>query len=185
VPTRAHGSAGLTLVEAALLVCLLGVVLSVGVPAFVRGLRTSKTAEAPEELERMFRAVAAYYETPQPTQSGKRLGCLPDAAGPSPAQPSDEPVEVLFAAPETPGSDTWRALGYTPERSIRYRYSLRPAYSGCGLDAPDRRDSPAVTLRAEGDLDSDGVLSRFERKAVVRDGRLVLDPLLIVHERIE
>jgi hypothetical protein len=185
VPTRAHGSAGLTLVEAALLVCLLGVVLSVGVPAFVRGLRTSKTAEAPEELGRMFGAVAAYYETPQPTEAGKRLGCLPDAAGPAPEQPSVEPVEVRFAAPETPGAATWRALGYTPARAIRYRYSLRPGYSGCGLPAAGRRDALAITLRAEGDLDSDGVLSRFERKAVVRDGRLVLDPLLIVHERIE
>ena len=183
--TRSYPRSGLTLVEAAVLVCLLGVLLSVGVPAFVRGLRTSKTAEAPEELERMFAAVAAYYDTPQPTPSGQRLRCLPDPAGPTPRRPSPDPVEARFSAPEAPGSATWRALGYAPARAIRYSYSLLPAYPGCGLPPAQARNAVVLTLRAEGDLDGDGVFSRFERNAVVRDGQLVLEPVLSVHERVE
>jgi Tfp pilus assembly protein FimT len=94
VRRRSRSTSGLTLVEAVLLVSLLGVVLAVGVPAFVRGLRTSKAAEAPDELQRMFAAVAAYYEAPQPTPDGKRIHCVPEPAGPTPEQPSVEPVEV-------------------------------------------------------------------------------------------
>ena len=176
---------GLTLVEVALLLSLVGVVLSVGVPAFVRGLRTSKTAEAPEELARMFAAVQTYYGAAQPTPSGKRLRCLPEAAGPTPEHPSREPVDVQFGAPTTPGSATWRAIGYEPSRPIRYSYSLLPAEAGCGGALGHPRKPIVLTLRAEGDLDGDGVLSRFERNAVMRDGQLVLDPVLVVSERIE
>lgn len=175
----------MTLVEAALLLSLFGVVLAVGLPAFVRGLRTSKTAEAPHELERMFAAVAAYYEAPQATPSGTRMRCLPAPAGPTPAQPSSDPVEVDFAAPDAPGSATWRAIGYAPSGAIRFRYSLVPVEAGCGTHRPDTQGRSVVTLRAEGDLDGDGTLSRFERSASVRDGRLVLEPLLIVRDRIE
>jgi hypothetical protein len=178
-------AAGLALVEAALLLCLVGILLAVGAPAFVRGLRTSKTAEAPEELERMFAAVAAYYATPQPTPSGKRLGCLPVAAGPTPAEASMEPASVVFGAPETPGSATWRAIGYEPLGPVRFRYSLLPAVDGCGVQSKDARAQTVLTLRAEGDLDGDGVLSRFERNAGARDGELVLEPLLVAHDRIE
>jgi Tfp pilus assembly protein PilE len=182
---RSRSTRGLTLVEVALLLSLLGVVLAVGVPAFVRGLRTSKTAEAPDELQRMFASVAAYYGSAQPTAAGKRVHCLPEAAGPTPEQPSADPVEVQFTAPEAPGSATWRALGYTPAGAIRYRYSLLPEKPGCGVTPHDARDQTVLTLRAEGDLDADGVLSRFERTVTARDGELVLEPLLVVHERVE
>jgi hypothetical protein len=175
----------LTLVEAALLVSVLGVVLAAGIPAFVRGLRTSKTSEAPEELARMFAAVRAYYAAPQPTATGPRVHCLPDAAGPTPELPSPDPVEVAFDAPEEPGAATWHALNYTPEGAIRYRYSLLPVRAGCSATPADARDPVVLRLRAEGDLDGDGVMSRFERTAVVRDGELVLEPLLAIHERVE
>ena len=176
---------GLTLVEVVLLISLLGVVLAVGVPAFVRGLRTSKAAEAPDELQRMFATVAAYYGTPQPTPDGKRVHCLPDPAGPTPEKPSVDPVEVQFTAPEMPGAVTWRALGYSPAGPVRYRYSLLPSKPGCGLAPPNPRNPTLLTLRAEGDLDGDGVLSRFERSVALRDGDLVLEPLLVVQERVE
>jgi type II secretory pathway pseudopilin PulG len=175
----------LTLVEVVLLLSLLGVVLAVGIPAFVRGLRTSKPAEAPEELQRMFASVAAYYAAPQPTPAGKRVHCVPEPAGPTPAKPSPQPAEVHFTAPETPGAATWRALGYAPAGPIRYRYSLLSSQPGCGLAPTNPRDPVLLTLRAEGDLDGDGVLSRFERSVALRDGELVLEPLLVVHERVE
>jgi type IV pilus assembly protein PilA len=175
----------LTLIEVALLLSLLGVVLAVGVPAFVRGLRTSKTAEASDELQRMYAAVAAYYSSPQPTAAGVRLRCLPESAGPTPALPSPKPREVRFGAAETPGSASWRALGYEPQGPIRYRYSLLVARPGCGPHAADSRADPVVRLRAEGDLDADAALSRFELAASARDGALVLDPLLVVRDRVE
>lgn len=182
---RRHRSAGLTLVEAVLLVSLAGIVLAVGVPAFVRGLRTSKSAEAVHELGRIFDAVERYYATPQPTAVGTRIGCLPDAAGPTPAQPSKEPVSVEFGAATSPSAATWRAIGYEPASPLRYRYSLRPLRAGCGTVRGTADGQPLLWLRAEADLDGDGALSRFERTASEHDGTLVLDEPLIVHDRVE
>jgi type IV pilus assembly protein PilA len=184
VPRRSSHLRGLTLIEVTLLVSLLGIVLAVGIPAFVRGLRTSKTEEPPRELERMYRAIAAYYDTPQNTAAGQRTHCLPDPAGPTPDKPEREPKPVVFANAETSAA-TWRALGYEPAEPIRYRYSFLPLRAGCGVLPSDSRGEAVLTLRAEGDLDGDGVLSTFERTAVTREGELSLEPVLIVRDRIE
>jgi Tfp pilus assembly protein PilE len=175
---------GLTLIEVTLLVSILGIVLAVGIPAFVHGLRTSKTDEPPRELERMYRAVAAYYDSPQTTAAGQRLRCLPDPAGPTPDKAARDARPVVFANAETSAA-TWRALGFEPAEPIRYRYSFLPLRAGCGMLPSDSRGEPVLTLRAEGDLDGDGVLSTFERTAVTRDGALILEPVLIVRDRIE
>jgi len=42
-----------------------------------------------------------------------------------------------------------------------------------------------VTFAAEGDLDGDRVLSRFERRATAKDGELVPAGVLIAAERME
>lgn len=181
--TRRMPNAGLTLVEVALLLGLCGVALAVVVPTFVRALRVSKLSEVTEQLEAMHRAVASYYATPRPTAAGVRIECLPDAAGPTPARASAEPVPIDFHDPSTPSVETWRAIGFRPVVPIRYRYSLLPAATGCGRarDLP----APALTLRAEGDLDADGTLSRFERTAVHRDGTLVPGRVTVVRDRVE
>lgn len=167
-----------------LLVSLFGILLAVGVPAFVRALRTSKTDEPPRELERMYRAIEAYYDTPQTTAAGQRERCLPDPAGPTPDKPARDARQVVFANAETSAA-TWRAIGFEPSEPIRYRYSFLPMRAGCSMLPADSRGEPVLTLRAEGDLDGDGVLSTFERTAVTRDGALSLEPLLIVRDRIE
>ena len=177
--------AGLTLVEVALILSVLGVALAVAVPTFLRAVRTSKVAEVTSELQRLHASAAAYYARPQSVGESKRLRCLPPAAGPAPARPAVEPVSVKLAAPETPGAVTWAALGYEPEGPIRYRYSFLPAAAGCALVLPRDSTTPLLTLRAEGDLDGDGTLSRFERHARDQDGELVLDPLLVMRDRIE
>jgi hypothetical protein len=173
------------MVEVALIVSILGVACAVAVPTFLREVRTSKVAEATSELQHLQLSAAAYYATPQPVDDGKRLRCLPAAAGPTPAMPSVEPVAVPFSAPETPGAPTWVALGYEPQSPVRYRYSFLPAFTGCASRSPLAADGPVLTLRAEGDLDGDGVLSRFERRSQDQDGELTPDPLLIMRDRIE
>jgi type II secretory pathway pseudopilin PulG len=204
MPPRSRRAA-FTVIEVAVVLSLLGVLLAVGIPTFVRALRTSKMAEAPEQLQRIYAGAATYYAAPQsvtapiapPARAGGgartqsterppaiRSHCLPSPAGPTPEKPSPAPVTVDFADPSTPGSGTWRAIGYAPGTPIRYRYTLAPEHSGCDIDSSEP-DSPGLRVRAEGDLDGDGVLSRFERTANIVDGSLVLDPLLIVRDRVE
>ena len=167
---------GLTLVEIAVLISLGGILLAVGIPTFVRAMHTSKMSEAPDELRRIYDATAAYHARPP--------HCLPEAAGPTPAKPSQRPIEVLFADPKAPGSATWQALGFEPSRPIRYRYTLAVPTPGC-QQMRDSRGQFVVSIRAEGDLDGDGVLSLFERDATMQDGALELDRLLVIRDAVE
>jgi type II secretory pathway pseudopilin PulG len=182
--STAVGREGLTLVEACALTCVGGVVLAVAVPTFSRQLRTSKTAEAAEQLATLHRAAAAYYAQRHENADGRRRDhCLPEAAGPAPAEPTASPRQVDFAATSTPGSATWRALGFAPAEPTRFRYSVVPVETGCGVVSTG--DAHVVGLVAEGDLDGDHVLSRFERRATTRDGELVPAGVLVVTQRNE
>lgn len=183
--TRTRPTTGFTLVEVSLIVAVIGVLLAVAIPAFVRAMRVSKVAEAQEELARLHEHAARYYATPQVVDGRKQLRCLPEAAGPTPERTSTEPRVVDFGAADTPGAATWRALGYAPQSPIRFRYALITHAPGCGKATGTAPDAPLLTLRAEGDLDGDGKLSRFERTARDRGGELTLDELLSVTDRVE
>jgi type II secretory pathway pseudopilin PulG len=173
------------LVEAALVVCVVGVVLAVFVPTFIRELRTSKIGEASNQLSALHQASAAYYATRHETDEGpRRTRCLPLAAGPTPAEASVDPVVVDFTDEELPGRETFEALGWTPTRGLRYRYSFLPVKDGC--DLLPQNDRALLTLRAEGDLDGDGKLSLFERHASANeDGELIPIGVLRVRNRTE
>jgi hypothetical protein len=166
-----------------LIISLIAIPLAAALPTFVRALRTSKIDEASRELARLQAQVIAYYAATHETSSGPRRGCLPDAAGPAPAEPSAQPVAITLAEPTTPGNATWRALGFEPEAPVRYRYSFAPDASGCELWR--RVPLPTVHLRAEGDLDSDGTRSLFEHTLRIADGQLAPDPLLFTQDRTE
>jgi len=151
----------LTLLETAVLISIGGIVLASAIPAFLREVRASKISEAGTHLGDMHRAAAAYYATGA-GHSGGRRGCIPDAAGPAPPKPSPDAIEIDFGGDSTPGHTTWQAIGFLPQRAVRYRYSLEnPAGSQCAPHAAP----VTLTFVAEGDLDDDGVLSRFERSA--------------------
>jgi type II secretory pathway pseudopilin PulG len=175
---------GITLVESALLICVVGVVLAVSVPTFIDTVRVSKVAEATTHLGELYRVAAAYYAATHRVRGAARYRCLPPAAGPAPQKPSPEPVEVDFAAGETPGSATWRALRFQPATPIRYRYSFLPPAAGCRVTPPTH--AAPIVLRAEGDLDGDGEYSKFERTVVAgKSGELVPTRLLRVTDRVE
>ncbi|HKU40682.1 MAG TPA: type II secretion system protein [Polyangiales bacterium] len=173
-----------TLLEIALVVSVAGMVLAVAVPTFIDSLETSKAAEASQQLATLFRNSAAYYAVPRPTSDGKTAYCLPAPAGPTPLTPSVNPVPVDFKADDTPGVETWRALEFAPSVPLRYRYTFLPRGPACLV----RESTPPATLvlRAEGDLDGDGTLSRFERRASLRDrGELEGERMLHIADRIE
>jgi len=151
----------MTLIEAALVLSLTGVLLAAFVPTFVRHVHTSKLAEATERLASLHRHAASYYEAEHDVGARRLRGCLPEAAGPYPLEPSADPVEVDFAADERSAA-TWRALGQTDKARLRYSYEVAVPEPGCGT----RPGAPPVTFRAFGDLDGDGVRSLLERESV-------------------
>lgn len=177
--------AGLTVVEAAAVVCVVGIVLAVFIPTFVRELRTSKTSEAAEHLELLYRRSAAYFVTPFPHDGAPAsMHCLPPTAGPTPRAPTADPQPVDFTSEDTPGHLTWAALAFQPSIDVRYSYSFEPAAAGCGLRSPE--GTYLLTLRAEGDLDEDGERSVFERRvAASAEGELEPFGILYVRDRAE
>lgn len=170
----------MSLIEVALLLCLAGIVLAVFVPTFLRRVRTNKISEASELLQEMSDRAAAYHATSwDPT----RRYCLPPGAGPTPAAPTVDLAEVDFFEPDQPGHVTWKALGFQPDRPVRYSYSYTPSKVGCDLIGSD--DLGSVLFRAEGDLDGDGVRSTFERRTTLHSEGLRPSDTLHVHQRIE
>lgn len=176
----ARGRPRLSLIEAALLLCLVGIVLAIFVPTFTRRVRANKINEASELLQDLSARTAAYYAT---SWDDERRHCLPPGAGPMPAVPSVEAESVDFLSAEAEGHETWQALGFQPDRPIRYSYTYVPSQHGCDLIG--REGLGTVSFRAEGDLDGDGVRSTFERRATLGpDGWLQAD-VLHVHQRVE
>ncbi|HEX5657339.1 MAG TPA: hypothetical protein VFX59_09090 [Polyangiales bacterium] len=163
--------AGLTLIELALVLSLTGALLAAFLPTFFRHLSTSKVAEAVEQLDQLHRHAASYYAS--------HRACLPDSAGPYPAAPSADPVEVDFAQDEH-GIATWQALARGPA-TLRFGYQVEVIEPGCR----QRAVGPALYLRAFGDLDGDGVTSMFERASRVERGALVPQGPLRTVNRVE
>ena len=170
----------LSLVEVGLLLCILGIVLAVFVPTFVRRVRVNKISEAAELLQELSGRASAYYATSW--ADGKRF-CLPSGAGPTPAMPTVDAAVVDFAAKEQSGYQSWEALRFRPDRPVRYSYTYAPDRHGCDLVGGGALRF--VSFRAEGDLDGDGVRSMFERRAAMSATGLEPDETLYVYRRVE
>jgi len=161
----------MTLVEAALVLSLTGVLLAAFVPTFLAHVRTSKLAEATERLAQLHERAAAYYAGEHVGPDGTpQQRCLPESTAPFPETPSSDPVEVDFlTAPH--GAETFRALGLTTPLLVRYSYEVAVAEPGCHARGP----GTALTLRARGDLDGDDEPSLLERSAAPSaDGRALV-----------
>lgn len=171
---------GVTLLQAAVGTSIVGCLLAAFVPAFVRELRMSKVAEASRQLEHMHLATSAYFATPHTFDGEEQRRCLPDAAGPWPAEPTEEARVVDFEG-EGIGRAGFTAIGFTVEEPIRFSYSLTPTVSGCDLHSPE--GTYLVSYRAVGDLDGDGERSLFERRDRALDGEDVLEPVGILYVR--
>lgn len=166
--------------ETAIVVCVVGSVLAIFVPTFLEHLRTSKTEEPPLLLGELFDRTKAYYEE----RHGDERWCLPSQAGPAPADTSEEPEPYDFTASGAPGRETFEAIGFETDRPIRYRYELIPRRAACGIDLDPGH--VLFTVRATGDLDGDGVLATYERRATVDDdGRVVPSGILHIDHPVE
>lgn len=169
----------MSLLEASLATAIVGSLLAILIPTFARSLRTSKTAEATQNLAELHARAAAYFADRHGAGPAAARWCLPVEAGPTPRFPSANRAEFDFQAETTAGHETWQALAFDPG-PIRYRYSFVPEATGCGV-----RRAPSVAVVsyvAEGDLDEDGVLSTYERSdAVSEDGTLL--PVGALHVR--
>lgn len=132
-----------TPIELAVAVALIGSVLAVAVPAFVRDLHASRFVEPTDGLTRIAAAALAAAQT--------RLR-FPESAPLTPAIPPRGMTAV--DPPGTWDSPSWQALAFRPvDEGVPHAYSFSFESQNVGT---------SFVAQSRGDLDGDGVLSTFE-----------------------
>jgi hypothetical protein len=163
---------GLTAVEAAIVFAIVGSLLAVAVPAFVRELHASRFVEPVDGLQRIGAGALAYAQG-KPTASA-----FPPSAPLTPASVPRGTREV-----DPPGvweHPSWRALGFraAPE-GLPHAFSF-------GFDATPGPARSTFVAHAHADLDGDGVRSTFELRGHAVEGQPAeVEPGLYVEAEVE
>ncbi len=166
---------------------LIGILAAVAIPAFLKYVKKSKTAEATLNLGLIHRGAAAHFCTPQFDQDGN---ALPNQF---PANTSLTPAEgccAAFGGPDANGDDacdsdparfageTWAALRFQPTDKHRYAYQFHSRVIA--------ENESEFTASALGDLDCDGLRSTFEIRGTGKidgsDCNVEVSPMYIENE---
>jgi len=154
-------NSGFTLVELMIVVAIIGILAAVAIPAFSRYIKKSRTAEASQTLNKIWQGAVVYYDTDHTNATGGILAKqFPiSAAGtaietkccgqPGMKCPKDSVAFVTGAA-----AQTWIALQF----NLADAHYYRPLYLSAGTSLTSN-----FTAEAEGDLDCDNILARFQR----------------------
>ena len=135
---------------------------AVAVPAFIKYMRREKTAEAVDQLDKIYKGALDYYSTPRVDRSGEPVPCqFPEDApltptdlgccDPSVDRDGDCRCDRNPAAWDHPA---WAALLFQINDAHYFSYSFDS--EGTGADA-------SFTAHAQADLDGDGNFSTFQR----------------------
>jgi prepilin-type N-terminal cleavage/methylation domain-containing protein len=163
-------NSGFTLVELMVVVIILGLLAAVAIPAFTRYIKRAKTAEAPNNIARIYQAQMTYYQAM--TERGS--AGFANAATPTPSAnpgPSKYPPNIVLWSSDP----EWGAIGFSISTGHYFSYSsprtAGPSSSGDGF-----------SVTATGDLDGDDVNSTFTRVALIVGGEIQSSPIEITAE---
>ena len=156
---------GFTLIEMMVVVAIVAVLATVGIPAFMNYIRRSKTSEAASNLKSMFVGAQAYYR-----RDSVGRGAITDTSvvtsrsrcsvttGSTSNVPSSRKTVLNWAT--EPSRTSFESLNTQVADPIYYQYSITAANSGlCGGMAST---AAVYTFQAIGNLDGDAIQSRFE-----------------------
>jgi hypothetical protein len=149
----------LTSIELAIGASLVGCLLAVGVPTFVREVHASRFVEPEVGLANLGAGALAYAEA---------NGAFPANAPLTPHEPPRGKKDV--DPPGTWDTPSWRALAFRPSpEGVPHAYAFSFEATPPHPTAVPPQGASFVA-RAHGDLDGDGIWSTFETRGVARPG---------------
>ena len=152
---------GFTLIEVMVAVAIVGILATLAIPAFISYVARSKTAEATQNLDQLYKLGSVYYTrdlSGRPTKSPVSGKCTVDSADRVPAVPTRDKRDMGLTAAADP---ELHALRFAIADMIYFSYGLTSPGGGCG----HLGNEALYTFFANGDLDGDGIWSTFELAA--------------------
>ncbi len=175
LPSRSRSRArSLSPIELGIAFALVGSVLAVAVPTFVREVHASRLVEPVEGLKRIGAAAVAYAHERPVAQA------FPSSAPMTPPAPPRGKCEP--DAPDAWDHPTWRALDFRP---------APPGAPHCfafGFDSTLTAPRSTFQANAHGDLDGDGITSSFQISGQYVEGDPrgpVIDPGMLIDSEVE
>jgi type IV pilus assembly protein PilA len=178
-----HGCIIALIVMAVLAVPGLGIFVALGVYGTRRYVASAKTAEAKNAIGAISRAAVAAYER-ETLAEGQAQHQLCKSATPVPATvPMGVKYQPSVSDFNTGSTDAgWRCLRFAMSTPMYYQYHYR---QGKGMAAPEQPSADGFEAMAMGDLNGNGVTSRFSRTGRVTGGRLVVDTTIAIDKEFE